>query len=216
VPSAAPQGLPSLSGSPAKYFGGEERISSTKGNTLVIGFSGSSLANGSAYKPEFDVIASVLGGETAVKWGTGTSLLGKTALSNGVSISTSSAKYSDAGLLYVTISGSATGVASAAKEVAAALKSLSGSVGKEAIQKAVAQAKFKAADFETGEAPNLDLIGLSAVNGKVLTPEDAIKAFSSIPESAVSQVRSPNDWAKLIILGREEASRWQGNGSCCR
>jgi ubiquinol-cytochrome c reductase core subunit 2 len=201
LPSAAPQGLPSLSGSPSKYFGGEERISSSKGNSLVIGFSGSSLANGSAYKAEVDVLATLLGGEAPVKWGSGTSLLAKAAASHGVSISTESAKYSDAGLLYITISGGAKNVAAAGKDVAAALKSLgSGSVAKESVQKAIAQAKFKAADAETGEAPSLDLVGLSAINGKILTPEEAIKGLSSISESAVSQVSHVPllDWQILM------------------
>jgi ubiquinol-cytochrome c reductase core subunit 2 len=188
VSTAAPSGLPALSGAPAKFFGGEERISSTTGNTIIIGFSGSSTSSGASYKPEIDALASLLGGQSIVKWGSGTSLLAKAAETHGVKIKTESAKYSDAGLLYVTISGSAKGVAAAAKDAAAAIKSLT-SAPKDAVKAAIAQAKFKAYDVETGEAPTLDVIGLSAVAGNLKGPEETLKGISSVSEAAVTSVR---------------------------
>jgi ubiquinol-cytochrome c reductase core subunit 2 len=186
--ASAPSGLPAIQSAPAKYFGGEERISSGKGNSLVIAFPGSSLASGSSFKPEIDAVASLLGGPASIKWGSSTSLLGKTAAAHGVKISTETAKYSDSGLLYITISGSAKSVAAAAKDAVAAVKSLGSGTGKDEVKKAIAQAKFKAYDLETGEAPAIDLLGLSTLTGKFQTPEEALKGISAVSEAAVTQV----------------------------
>jgi len=188
LPTAKPQGLPATPSPSTKYFGGESRISSSKGSAMVLAFPGTSLASGSAYKPEIDALAALLGGQSTIKWSAGSSVLGKIAASHpGVKIATESIKYTDTGLLSISISGPAKSVGAAAKDVAGALKSLSPAA--EDLKKAVAQAKFKAYDATTGEAPAYDEIGLALISsGKVASAEEALKGISSLSESAVSTV----------------------------
>jgi ubiquinol-cytochrome c reductase core subunit 2 len=193
VPSTAPAGLPALESPATQYYGGEERIDHAKGNAIVLAFPGSGLASGKAYKPEFEVLAKLLGGEASIKWSSGTSILAKAvATHEGVSASTNLAKYSDGGLIYVTLTGPSKALAAAAKDVTDAIKSLSeGQISKDDIKKATAQAKFQAYSAETSDAPAVDLIGLSALaNGKVATYEEALKGVSSVSESAVKEVMS--------------------------
>jgi ubiquinol-cytochrome c reductase core subunit 2 len=193
VPATPPSGLPALESPATKYYGGEERIDHAKGNAIVLAFPGSGLASGSAYKPEFDVLAKLLGGEASIKWSSGTSVLAKAvAAHTGVSASTNLAKYSDSGLIYVTLTGPSKALAAAAKDVVGAIKSFSeGQISKDDIKKATAQAKFQAYNSETSDAPAVDLIGLSALsNGKVATYEEALKGVSSVSEDAVKEVFS--------------------------
>jgi ubiquinol-cytochrome c reductase core subunit 2 len=191
VSATAPSGLPALESPATKYYGGEDRISHGKGNAIVIAFPGTGLTSGSAYKPEFEVLSKLLGGQPSVKWSSGTSLLAKAVASHiGVSASSNLAKYSDSGLLYVTLTGPAKVLSSAAKDVVTAVKKLSeGQISKDDLKKAIAQAKFENYNAQTADAPALDLIGLSAItNGKVATYEEALKGITSVSEDAVKQV----------------------------
>jgi len=199
VRSSAPSGLPALESPTSKYFGGEERISHGSGNSLVIAFPGTSLENGTAYKPEIEVLSSLLGGESSVKWSAGSSLLAKTAAAHpGTSIKTTTAKYSDNGLLTVTINGPSKAVAAAAKDVAKTLKEvLGGQIPKDDVKKAVAQAKFNIADSISTVSTTLDLIGLNVVtNGKVPSSDDALKGISGVTEQKVKEA------AKAILKSK--------------
>jgi ubiquinol-cytochrome c reductase core subunit 2 len=192
VKSLAPSGLPALESPTAKYYGGEERIAHGKGSSVVIAFPGSSLENGTAYKPEIEILAALLGGQSTVKWSTGNSLLAKVAATHtGASIKTDTSKYSDGGLLTVTINGSSKAVAAAAKDVAKTLRSvLDGGIVKEDVKKAIAQAKFKVADSTSVVSSTLDLIGLNVItNGKVPSSEEALKGINEVTEEKVKQVR---------------------------
>jgi ubiquinol-cytochrome c reductase core subunit 2 len=190
VSATAPSGLPSLETPATKYYGGEERIYNPKKNAIVLAFPGSGLANGTGFKPEFEVLSTLLGGTPSVKWSSASSILGKAIASHtGVKVNTDLAKYSDSGLLYVTLSGPTKAIGAAAKDVVAAIKSLSsGSISKDDFKKAAAQAKFKVSNAETADAPSVDLIGLSAITGKLQTPEESLKGVSSVSEAAVSAV----------------------------
>jgi ubiquinol-cytochrome c reductase core subunit 2 len=191
VNASAPAGLPALESPATKYYGGEERISHAKGNAIVLAFPGTSLNSTTTYKGEFEVLSKLLGGKPSIKWASGTTLLAKAVSSHiGVSASSNLAKYSDAGLLYVTLTGPAKALSAAAKDVVSALKSLSeGQISKDDLKKATAQAKFENYNAQTSDAPALDLIGLSALaNGKVSTYEEALKGISSVSEDAVKQV----------------------------
>jgi len=194
VSAAAPAGLPALSAPTAKYYGGETRIAHSGGSAVVIAFQGSSLIGGASHKPEIDALATLLGGQSAVKWSKGTSLLAKAVAAHpGVSVKTESTQYSDTGLLNITISGSHKTVAAAVKDVAAAIKSLGSSApAAEDLKKAVAQAKFKAYDAETSDAPSYDIIGLGAVAGQIKTSEQALKSISALTPDAVKKVRHDN------------------------
>lgn len=190
IEASAPASLPALDDSAAKYYGGETRIPHGNGSTVVIAFPGSTLANGSQYKPEIDALAFLLGGQSSVKWSPGTSVLAKAvAPYPGVSVKTESLKYSDSGLLTVTVSGPSKSVSKAVKDVAAAIKSVAGgSPAAEDIKKALAQAKFKAYDAETADVPALDLVGLSAIRGKLQTSEESLKGVAAVSESALKTV----------------------------
>jgi ubiquinol-cytochrome c reductase core subunit 2 len=209
-----------------KYYGGEERIAHGKGSSVVIAFPGSSLENGTAYKPEIEVLAALLGGQSSVKWSAGNSLLGKVAAEHtGASIKTDTSKYSDHGLLTVTINGSSKAVAAAAKDVAKTLKSaLNGGIAKEDVKKAIAQAKFKVADSTSAVSSTLDLIGLNVItNGKVPSSEEALKGINEVTEEKIKQVRILRNSdirsrsCRLIgYPGCQGASQVQGNCRFCR
>lgn len=147
----------SLSGDASKYYGGQERIAHGSGNSYVIAFPGSSsFTSGSSYKPEIAVLAALLGGQSTIKWSPGFSLLSKAAASfPGASPTTTHYSYSDAGLLAIQFTGSASAIRGATTEAIKAIKSISeGSISKEDFTKAVALAKYRALEegqnFEAG------------------------------------------------------------------
>ncbi|KJK81574.1 Cytochrome b-c1 complex subunit 2 [Metarhizium anisopliae BRIP 53293] len=147
----------------SKYHGGEQRTSHPGGNAMVIAFPGSD-ASGS--KPEIAVLAALLGGQPTIKWSPGFSLLSKaTAGTSGLSVSASNLAYSDAGLLTVQLSGNAASVRKGAEETAKALKSIAdGTVSKEDVTKAVANAKFDILEKAQLRSPSLLQAGSGLVN----------------------------------------------------
>lgn len=178
--------------SPAtKYYGGEERIAHAKGNAMVIGFSGSSLPTGDFYKPELSVLAALLGGSSSIKWSPGFSLLSKAgAKFPGASIETESNIYSDAGLLTVTLTGSAKDVRGAAGEVVKTLEQIAQGVSKEEFQKARALAKFKELEHGQNLYAALELTGSGLTQQSKPYQIDAVaKGYEAVTEDAVKQVR---------------------------
>ncbi|ERF76621.1 hypothetical protein EPUS_04441 [Endocarpon pusillum Z07020] len=156
-----------LESPPSKYYGGEERIAHDKGNVMVIAFPGSSsFTSGSSWKPEIGVLAALLGGQSSIKWTPGFSLLAKAASEHQhAHVSTQNHGYSDAGLLAVTVTGTASHVGKASHSVVEALKKIaSGDVSGEDIKKATALAKFQA--LETGQDINA---GLEATGSGLIT-----------------------------------------------
>ena len=126
-----------------KYHGGEERLAHDGGNAMVIAFPGSSSFTGQFYKPEIAVLGSLLGGQSAVKWSPGFTILGQAKATSTTQVQTTSAIYSDAGLLYTSITGSAHAVAETAKAAVEAIKKIAaGEISSEQI------AKAKAAEME--------------------------------------------------------------------
>lgn len=183
----------SLSSSQTKYYGGESRIASNAGNTVVLAFPGSSSFTGGFYKPEIQVLASLLGGQSTIKWAPGFSLLSKASAGlPGVSVETKSAIYSDAGLLTVTIDGPAQSVTRAAKEVAKTIQSIAnGEISKEDIQKAKAAAKFKELDFGQNLWAGIEHTGTGLVTGsKAYQLDETAKAIDAVTEEKVKQVSS--------------------------
>jgi ubiquinol-cytochrome c reductase core subunit 2 len=145
----------SLPGDASKYYGGEERIAHGSGNSYVIAFPGSSsFTSGSSYKPEIAVLAALLGGQSTIKWSPGFSLLSKASASfPGANTTTTHYSYSDAGLLAIQFTGSASAIRSASVEAVKTLKTISeGSISKEDFTKAVALAKYRALE----EGQNLE------------------------------------------------------------
>lgn len=206
LPSAQASGVPKIEASQSKYYGGEERIAHASGNSMILAFPGSSSSTGGFYKPEISVLAALLGGESAIKWSPGFSLLSKaTADIGGVSVATKSAIYSDAGLLYTHINGSANGVAAAAQKVVETIKAIaSGSIGKEDIAKAKAQAKYKELEFGQNVNNGIEYTGIGLVTGgKAYQIDETAKLIDAVDEAkvkAVSFLPSPFHVPTLLLI----------------
>jgi hypothetical protein len=195
----------------SKYYGGEERIAHGSGNALVLGFPGSAaFTAGSSYKPEFAVLAALLGGESAIKWSPGFSLLANAAASTpGASVSTTHAAYSDAGLLYVTLTGKASDVTTAAKNAVDALRKVaSGDVSEEVFKKAIAAARFAALEAGQQTVAGLEATGSGLItSGKAFQIAELAKGFEGVSKDKLTQVcpfslnpRSPRCGTKKLTI----------------
>ena len=191
-PSAAPKSLPSNESPASKYYGGEERIAHDGGNAMILAFNGSpSFTAGSAYKPEYQVLASLLGGQSSIKWTPGFSLLAQAeASSPGIHVNTTNANYSDAGLLYVSITGPSRSVAIAAASAVKAIHTVAkGEIAAEDIKKAVANAKFRALEEGQKIEAGLELTGSGLINeGKAHQIDEVGKGIDGVKAEAVQKV----------------------------
>ena len=188
-----PQAFPTTGLETTKYYGGEERIAHNSGNTMVIAFPGSGSATGSSYKPESQVLAALLGGQSNIKWTPGFSLLSKaTAAYPQAHIATIHHTYSDAGLLTISITGNADQIRQASQEVVKAIKAVAaGNISREEIKKAIASAKFKA--LESGQTMNtgIELTGAGLVQGgKAFQIDELGKSIDTVTEDQVKRVGS--------------------------
>jgi ubiquinol-cytochrome c reductase core subunit 2 len=189
-------GALALDVSPSKYYGGEQRLSHTSSNAMVIAFPTSGL---DSLKPEFAVLAALLGGQSNVKWAPGFSLLSKVASFNpGVTALASNLVYSDAGLLTIQLSGSASAIREAATEAINALKSISsGSVGKEDLAKAAAKARFDALESDQGSSSSLVSTGSGIIHsGKPYESSGVVTALASVTPEKLKAV-SKNHYSKM-------------------
>jgi ubiquinol-cytochrome c reductase core subunit 2 len=181
-----------IQSTPSKFYGGEERIGHGSGNALILAFPGSAaFTSGSAYKPEIAVLAALLGGDSAIKWSPGFSILSNAAAATpGAKVVTNHAAYSDAGLLYVTLTGKASDIATAGKNVVEAIKKVaSGDVSDEVIKKAVASARFSA--LEGGEQVDAGIEATGnglIVGGKAFQISELAKGFEGVSKSKVVEV----------------------------
>ena len=199
VPSSPPYALKSEQ---SKYHGGEERIAHGSGNTLIMAFPGSSSPAGDFFKPEVAVLATLLGGQTTIKWSPGFSLLSKaTQDAPNMFIDTDSLIYSDAGLLTITMSGSASDIKATAGKVVEALKSVAQGVSKEEFAKAKALAKFKELEYGGETQAAMEHTGAGLVHGgKAYQIDEVAKAVDGVTEAKVKQI------AKEAIEGRASVS----------
>lgn len=175
----------------SKYHGGEQRISSKAGNAVVIGFPGSSAFGASGYKPEVAVLASLLGGESTIKWTPGFSLLSQATQGfSQLRVSTKNHAYSDAGLFTVTLSGNAGQVATASKNVVEAIKKVAaGEVAGEEIKKAAALAKFRALESVQTLETGVEASGSALINGsKPYQIDEIAQSVDNVTEQQVKDV----------------------------
>ena len=191
-----------LSSTPTQYYGGEERIAHDGGNVLVIAFPGSSsFTSGPSYKPEISVLAALLGGETSIKWTPGFSLLAKAASAyQHAHVSTQNLAYSDAGLLYITISGNASHITKASKNVVDTIKKIAaGEVSAEDIKKATALAKFRALESGQNIDVGIEATGLGLITGgkpyQIDEVGQTIEKVSQDKVKAVSRVHFAPVWS---------------------
>ncbi|XP_014561863.1 hypothetical protein COCVIDRAFT_22173 [Bipolaris victoriae FI3] len=187
VPSSAAQES-SIGAEQSKYYGGEERIAHDGGNAMVIAFPGSSSITGKFYKPEIAVLSSLLGGQSAIKWSAGFTKLGQAA-APGAKVTTTSAIYSDAGLLYTTITGSAKAVAQTAQASVDAIKKIAaGEISSEEVSKAKAAAKFK--ELENGQdiRAGLELTGNGLIhNTQPYQIDEVAKKIDGVSEETLKK-----------------------------
>lgn len=189
--TTAAEGVPNLEEGQTKYFGGEERIAHGNGNALVIAFPGSSSLTGGFYKPEISILATLLGGKSTIKWSPGFSLLGKVSgKHSGVDISTHSAIYSDAGLLYTVLQGNAGAVRDASFEVVRALKAIAGGeLSNEDFEKARALAKFKELEYGQDVLAGLELTGTGLVHeGKPYQLDESAQKIGEVSKEKLQEV----------------------------
>jgi ubiquinol-cytochrome c reductase core subunit 2 len=193
----------------SKYFGGEERIAHDGRNTMVIGFPGSSSFTGKFYKPEIAVLGSLLGGDSHIKWSRGFSLLGKAKASDETFVNTTSAIYSDAGLLYTVIKGSAKNVAETAKATVDVINKIaSGEISKEDFTKAKAAAKFKELEYGQDLRAGLVLTGNGLVSGdKAYQIDEVAKAVDGVTEESVKAVSPALHCATKRVLTISQAAK---------
>ncbi|CZT12066.1 probable cytochrome b-c1 complex subunit 2, mitochondrial precursor [Rhynchosporium graminicola] len=193
-----------LSGDVTKYYGGEERIAHNSGNSYVIAFPGSSsFTAGGSYKPEIAVLAALLGGKSSIKWSPGFSLLSKAVSSfPGASVATSHLAYSDAGLLTIQFSGSASAIRGASAEAVKAIKSIAeGSVSKEDFTKAVALAKYRALEEGQNIEAGLVVTGAGLVHGgKAFQIDEVGKSVESVTADKLKSA------AKALLEGKATVS----------
>lgn len=159
---------------------------------MIIAFPGSCSFTGSSYKPEIAVLASLLGGQSSIKWSPGFSLLSRvTDAHQGAHIATSHAAYSDAGLLCISITGSAGPVREASKEVVKAIKKVAaGEISKDDIKKAIASAKLKALESGENLAAGMELTGAGLVHsGKAYQIDEVAKGIDGVTEDQVKKVK---------------------------
>jgi len=175
----------------SKYYGGEERIAHASGNSLVLGFAGSSSPVGNFYKPEIAVLAALLGGESSIKWSRGFSLLSKVAegASPNTTITTKSHIYTDAGLFAISIDGPASDIRTIAPKVVETLQSVSQNLGEEDFNKAKALAKFKELEFASGTQAGMEYTGAGLVRtGKPYQINEVAQAYDSVTLDQVKQI----------------------------
>ncbi|KAM0254736.1 hypothetical protein ACHAQJ_006452 [Trichoderma viride] len=199
VPTAARSGQ-TLKTEASKYFGGEQRTSHASGNSVVIAFPGS---DSTGSKPEIEVLATLLGGQPTIKWAPGFSLLSKaTAGTPGLSIASSNQAYSDAGLLTIQLTGAAASVRKATEEAVKALKSIAaGTVSKEDVAKAVANAKFSLLEKAQTRGSSVLLAGTGLVNnGKV---QDLVALTKSLDAVTAEKLKTT---AKALLDGKATVS----------
>lgn len=201
VPSTAATGPFAPQPSQAtQYFGGEERIDGQTGNAMVIAFPGSSSFGTTGYKPAFSVLAALLGGESSIKWSSGSSLLSQAAQNaTGVHISTKQATYSDAGLLYITVSGKNAGAVSEASKnaVETVKKVAAGKVTGEDIKKAGAQAKFRALEAGQSLTAGIEATGSALIHGT--QPFQIAQIGQSIEKVTEQQVKEVCYYPAIIL-----------------
>ncbi|KAK3706506.1 ubiquinol-cytochrome c reductase core subunit 1 [Vermiconidia calcicola] len=174
----------------SKYYGGEERIAHASGNSLVIALPGSSSPTGPFYKPEVAVLAALLGGQSSIKWSPGFSLLANaTQSAPHMFIDTKSSIYSDAGLLTITMVGSASDIKNNAGKVVEALKSVAQGVDKETFTKAKALAKFKELQYGQETQAAIELTGAGLVHGgKAYQIDEVAKSVEGVTAEKVQQI----------------------------
>lgn len=176
-----------VSSSATKYFGGEARVSSAAGSSYIIAFPGT--PSSPNFKAEYKVLTHLLGGETAVKWNAGFSLLSRAVAEfPGVSAVAKQQHFTDAGLLYITVEGPDALLEKAGQAVVKAINDVT-KVSEEEVKKAIAQAKFDVLSEVEGRSIGLELVGQSLLqNGTAPQADTVVRAIEAVTADSVKKV----------------------------
>ena len=194
-PATPPKDLPEAGTSKSKYYGGEERVSHDSGNTMILGFPGSSSFTGGSFNPVIPVLTALLGGKSTIKWSPGFSLLSKaTQAFPQAHIDTTHHTYSDAGLLTVSLTGSARQIRDASLEVVKTIKDVAaGKISNDDIKRARATAKFSALESGQNIDTGIELTGAGLIQGgKPHHIDEVGKSIEGVNEWQVKAVSLTN------------------------
>lgn len=187
----------SVSSTPAKYFGGEQRVAFAAPHGLentraahghfFIAFEGAGHQDAAA-AANLAVLRSLLGGESSVKWSNGASPLSQIADSVvGAKANAFNLSFSDSGVFGAHISAPTASVQQAASKVAQALKDAAAGLKQETIQAAIAKAKFERATVLENRTASHELVSAQLLeSGKIATLEDAFAALEGVKASSLS------------------------------
>ena len=215
--------MPAIGTAKSQYYGGEERVAHDGGNTIILGFQGSSSFTDGSYNPAIPVLTALLGGQSTIKWSPGFSLLSRaTQAYSQVDINTTHHTYSDAGLLTVSLtSNNASQVRDATKEVVKTIKEIAGGkVNSDEIKKAKANAKFRALESGQNIDTGIELTGAGLIQGgRPHQLDEVAKSIEGVTEAQVKAVSSHSSGFAYLIntdyAGCENGTRCQGFSVCC-
>jgi ubiquinol-cytochrome c reductase core subunit 2 len=193
----------------SKYYGGEQRIANTGGNSMVIAFPGAALG---ANQPEIQVLVGLLGGESTIKWSPGFSLLSNAAVAApGATAKATNFAYSDAGLLTIQINGPAAAVRKAAEESVKALKAVAeGGVSQENLFKAIAKAKFNLLSGSEVSGTGLVHAGANLIHGgQPLKVAESVKALEGVNAEKLKAVSLLSPSLILTVSLEQQTDRPQ-------
>ncbi|GAA5976477.1 hypothetical protein JCM5350_001704 [Sporobolomyces pararoseus] len=176
----------SISSSASKYYGGEVRVPSVGHSPVdqfLIAFEGAS-----ASSAEFAVLRYLLGGESSIKWSTGSSPLAKLSSTN-VSAQAFNLAYSDAGLFGISVKAPTAQVADVASKALSELKTVAKGASDEAIKQAIAKAKFAAAAALETRYGQVELVAAQlAAEGKApASLEDVFSALDKVSAESIAK-----------------------------
>ena len=191
-----PAGKP-LNTPPAKFSGGETRISHRSSqNVYAIAFSGSALY-GPNSSPEHVVLAHFLGGFPRIKWATGHSSFAKIAegVSKNVSLIATNIGYSDAGLFTILAMGEPIAASQAASAGVKLLRDIAKgtvSIKPEEVKRAIASARYNTYAASEARLSSLEPIGQAVLDGgKIPDTDSVIASFEKVTPEKLKQVFNP-------------------------
>mgnify|MGYP002713561787 FL=1 len=176
-----------LKAAPSKYYGGDCRAAMTDAHGhglpvdhFFLAFEGVSRVNAA---PLF-VLESLLGGNSSVKWSAGLSPLSQIT---GAKAHAFNISLQDTGLFGIHVIAPSAKVSEAAKAASQTLKAAADSVSSEDVARAVAKAKFLAAqDFEGTRALSHETIATGLLDDSSASLDSVLDKFESIKAADVS------------------------------
>lgn len=181
-----PAGSP-LQAAPSKYYGGDYRaaVTDSHGHALpadhfFLAFEGAKRSSAAPLR----VLEALLGGSHSVKWSTGLSPLSQIRSGRAHAFNVS---LQDTGLFGIHVAAPTSKLPGAAKEAAQALKAAADNVSTDEFARAVAQAKFLAAqEYEGTRVSSHETVAAGLLEGANSNLESVLQELSGVQASDVS------------------------------